>query len=78
MAVNTIVRARMRNGFRSTQQLLDRAKADADPVSVFVEGSTWEDADCAIFIVKGHDQAQAVYEALADAGLVKPGKPVVR
>jgi hypothetical protein len=78
MAVDTIVRARMRNGYRTTQQLLARAELDSDPVSVFVDGSSWEDAERAIFIVKGRDQAQAVYDALADAGLVTRGKAVVR
>lgn len=67
----------LRNGYKSTQQLLLKAKRDTDPVSVFVDGSNWDDADAAIFVVK-KDQARAVYQLLADQGLVTPGKPVVR
>lgn len=37
--------------YRTTEQLLAKAARDSDPVSVFVNGSNWDDADCAIFVV---------------------------
>ena len=67
----------LRIGYSSTLQLLQKATRDTDPVSVFVDGVTWDDAESAIFIVKGKEQAQAVSEMLARQGLVTPGKPVV-
>lgn len=78
MAVDIKTPTGLRNGYKTTQQLLLKAKRDTDAVSVFVDGTTWDDADCAIFIVKGADQAREVYEMLAAQGMVTPGKPVVR
>lgn len=66
----------LRTGYGTTKQLLQKAARDSDPVSVFVDGTSWDDAESAIFIVKGRDQAHKVYAALAEAGLVTPGKPV--
>lgn len=67
----------LRHGYRSTKQLLLKAQLDTDPVSVFVDGTSWDDADAAIFVVKGA-KADAVYQLLVEQGLVTPGKPVVR
>lgn len=67
----------LRHGYKLTKQLLLKAQLDTDPVSVFVDGCSWDDADAAIFVVKS-DRAREVYQLLADKGLVTPGKPVVR
>ena len=79
---NDILRPRrvsqLRAGYTTTAQLLDKARRDTDPVSVFVDGESWDDAEAAIFIVKGPEKVRALYDALAQAGMVTPGKPVVR
>jgi len=67
----------LRTGYGTTRQLLQKAAKNPGPVSVFIDGSGWDDADSAMFIVKGRDLAHEVYAALAEAGLVTPGQPVV-
>lgn len=61
----------------TTRQLLERASKDTDPISVFVNGTDWSDADCAIFVVKGRDRARAVYAMFVRQDLITEGKPVV-
>lgn len=67
----------IRNSHVTTRQLLKRAHEDTDPISVFVDGTNWKDAEGAIFVVKGGGRAQAVYEMFTRQGLITEGKPVI-
>ena len=57
-------------------QLLALARQDTDRVSVFVDGSTWDDADAAILVIKGGRLARDLVTMLERQGLITPGKEV--
>lgn len=50
-------------------ELLKKASRDPDAVSAFVDGTSWNDAEAAIFVVKGGDRARAVNEWFRRQGL---------
>jgi len=57
-------------------QLLALARQDTDRVSVFVDGSTWDDADAAILVIKGGRLARDLVSMFERQGLITPGKGV--
>lgn len=62
--------------YKTTTQLLARARGDRDPVSCFANGTGWNDAQEAIFVAKGKRNVGRAFAALMAAGLLS-SKPVI-
>lgn len=63
-------RTELRLSHGTVRQLLARAKLDTDPISLFQNGTCWQDSDACILVVKGSERARAVYEMLLRQGLI--------
>lgn len=66
----------LRDDCRTVKQLLAQAEKDTDPVSVFMAGTTTEDTDAAIFVVKGPENISYLRQLCERQGLLT-NKPVV-
>lgn len=62
--------------YMTMEQLINMAKRDSDPVSVFAHGSSWNDMDLCVFVVKGKDTAKNFYDYCVATGHVTFGKSV--
>lgn len=63
--------------YATVPQLLEMAALDTDLVSYYVNGTGWEDAKGALFVVKGGRLAREIAELFERQGLLTAGKPVV-
>ena len=56
--------------YKTTAALLRKARHDPDPVSCFANGSSWDDTQEAVFVVKGKRKVQLAFASLVAAGLL--------
>jgi hypothetical protein len=68
--------AKLRADRATVPQLMALAAQDTDPVSTFVDGTSWDDATGMILVVKGGKAAREIVEWLERQGLITPQKPV--
>lgn len=61
---------------RTVAQLLDAAEGDADPVSVYMDGTGPEDSERAILVIKGRDHIAYLTQLMLRQGLLSEGKGV--
>jgi hypothetical protein len=61
---------------RTTEQLLAAAERDTDAVSIFNDGTDWNDTERAIFVVKGREHIAYLRALLTRQGLLTDGKSV--
>lgn len=61
---------------RTTAQLLAAAARDSDACSMFADGTSMEDCERAVFVVKGHENVMYVHSLLVRQGLITDGKGV--
>ncbi len=62
--------------YRAAHKVLAYAEQDSDPVSVFVAGSSWEDAKGAVFAVTTREAALYLRGLCARQGLISEDKPI--
>lgn len=80
MSVDTLRPSRMtmpcHEMFGHVEALIAESRLDCDPVSVFVNGSSWTDAEGVVFVVKDAAAGDRLVVWLEQQGLLTPGKGV--